>query len=159
MLGCSQTTLQYYNLYPPFRRSSGQKILMMQGRQVVVVVAVFSCLNGWATTTNRCYCSAQKEMKSFSGKFLVSRYYLNGYQFVNEKLNIVAKVKFNNIVITYLNYVLYLLYLFTYLLSYLFRKMKEIFIVSTHVSPIFDPYVYKVVKFFIRPNNNLTEIS
>ena len=61
--------------------------------------------------------------------------------------------------ITYLNYVLYLLYLFTYLLSYLFRKMKEIFIVSTHVSPIFDPYVYKVVKFFIRPNNNLTEIS
>ena len=37
--------------------------------------------------------------------------------------------------------------------------MKEIFIVSTHVSPIFDPYVYKVVKFFIRPNNNLTEIS
>ena len=157
MLGCSQTTLQYYNLYPPFRRSSGQKILMMQGR-LVVVVAVFSCLNGWATTTNRCYCSPQKEMKSFSGKFLVSRY-LNVYQFVNEKLNIVAKVKFNNIMITYLNYVLYLLYLFTYLLSYLFRKMKEIFIVSTHVSPIFDPYVYKVSQVFIRPNNNLTEIS
>ena len=83
-----------------------------------------------------------------------------GTSLLMKKLNIVAKIKFNNIVITYLNYVIYLLYLFTYyLLSYLFRKMKEIFIVSTHVSPIFDPYVYKVVKFFIRPNNNLTEIS
>ena len=29
--------------------------------------------------------------------------------------------------------------------------MKEIFIVSTHVSPIFDPYVYKVVKFLSGP--------
>ena len=50
---------------------------MMQGR-LVVVVAVFSCLNGWATGATA---AAQKEMKSFSGKFLVSRY-LNGYVLV-----------------------------------------------------------------------------